>query len=108
MNSSMGASLDRSAATAMSSPGLQAATLHNLHFPSEGACPNPYDPDRPPSVEEFGLRHLKTPAEIEQILYLRKAIDLSVHSRALAHFLSLEKKETSAALSAPSSCAERP
>ena len=57
----------------------------------------------PLPVEEFGLRHLKTASEIENILHLREAIDLSVHSRGHSDFISLEKKETSAALSAHSS-----
>ncbi len=57
----------------------------------------------PLPIEEFGLRHLKTASEIERILHLREAIDLSVHSRGHSDFISLEKKETSAALSAHSS-----
>lgn len=57
------------------------------------------------AVEELGLRHLKTLAEIEEILYLREAIDLSVHSRAHSDFVALEKKETSAVSSVLSSCA---
>ena len=50
----------------------------------------------PLGIEEFGLRHLKTFSEIQEILYLREAIDLSVHSHA---HLALEKKETSVASS---------
>ena len=64
--------------------------------------------NEPPSVERFGLRHLKTASEIEQILYLRTAIDLSVHSQTGADFLALEKKETSAASSGPSNCVGTP
>lgn len=54
------------------------------------------------AVEEVGLRHLKTLSEIEQILHLREAIDLSVHSAAGSDFRTLEKKETSAVSSVPS------
>ena len=43
--------------------------------------------------------------EIEQILHLRHAIDLSVHAAAGAEFVEREKKETSAVLSVPSNCA---
>ena len=54
------------------------------------------------SVEDFSIRHLKTFRDIEDILYLREEIDLSVHSATGPEFLELEKKETNAALSAPS------
>jgi hypothetical protein len=47
-------------------------------------------------MEGVGLRHLKTPAEIGQILHLREAIDLSVHSAGSPDFRLLEKKETNA------------
>jgi hypothetical protein len=53
------------------------------------------------------LHHLKTPGEIATILPLREGIDLS----ALAgdcEFTRLEKKETSAALSAPSRFTVKP
>jgi hypothetical protein len=39
------------------------------------------------------LRHLRTHAEIEQVLPLRQEIDLSAHA-AGEEFLRLEKKET--------------
>lgn len=55
------------------------------------------------AIDQVRLRHLNTLAEIEQILHLREEIDLSVHSAAGADFHALEKKETSAALSVPSS-----
>lgn len=54
------------------------------------------------AIEDVGLRHLKTLAEIERILHLRDEIDLSVHSAAGAAFHALEKKETSAVSSARS------
>jgi hypothetical protein len=53
------------------------------------------------AAAEVGLRHLKTPGEIERILHLRDAIDLSAHGAARPEFRALEKKETSAASSAP-------
>ena len=53
-------------------------------------------------MEEVALRHLKTSAEIEQILHLREAIDLSVHSAGSPDFRLLEKKETNAGSSAGS------
>lgn len=59
----------------------------------------------PLGIQEFGLRHLRTSSEIEKILHLREAIDLSVHTRAHTDFLALEKKETSAVSSGPSNCA---
>ncbi len=52
--------------------------------------------DRPaamPGIESIVLRHLRTPEEIEAILHLRGAIDLSAHASGV-DFLSLEKKET--------------
>jgi len=49
------------------------------------------------------LRHLVTPAEIEQVLPLREGIDLSAHAAAGDAFFALEKKETNWVLSAPSS-----
>lgn len=82
-----------------------------LFGPSSCALrPPPYASERGHSlgIEELGLRHLKTLPEIATILHLREAIDLSVHSAASSDFLAREKKETSAASSARSSCAGKP
>jgi hypothetical protein len=90
----------------MSGHASQSAGQQGLFFESGAAAAQPACAQgHRLSVEEFGLRHLKTPDEIERILHLRKAIDLSVHSHALTNFLALEKKETSAVLSVPSNCA---
>lgn len=59
---------------------------------------------RTQTVNDFAIRRLKTSLEIEDILYLREEIDLSVHEAAGAAFSALEKKETNAALSAHSNC----
>ena len=58
-------------------------------------------------MEGVSLRHLKTPAEIEQILHLREAIDLSAHSVGSPDFHFLEKKETSAGSSVRSNSKAR-
>lgn len=65
--------------------------------------------ERPASfaVDELELRHLQTRSEIETILHLREAIDLSAHSGAGSQFLAREKKATSVALSGRLSCIER-
>ena len=52
-------------------------------------------------VDSVVLRALKTPSEIEAVLHLRDEIDLSAHHGA-GNFRSLEKKETSWVLCAPS------
>lgn len=44
-------------------------------------------------VQSVVLHHLQSPAEIDQILFLREEIDLSVHT-VKSNFGSLEKKET--------------
>jgi len=80
--------------------GAHAARANNQHatqLPDEGNTGRAAI-----AVEEIGLRHLRTPAEIERILHLREAIDLSVHSAAGCEFRALEKKEMSAVLSARS------
>lgn len=41
------------------------------------------------------LRHLKSAREIERVLHLRNAIDISVHAMSGRSFADLEKKETS-------------
>lgn len=102
MSSYLGSTPVRSAPAGIGSPAMQAAQLQRWHYGPERPGG---ETSRPAAVQEFTLRHLKTAAEIERILYLRQAIDLSVHTRAPANFESLEKKETSAASSAPSSCA---
>ena len=56
-------------------------------------------------VGEVVLHHLRTPAEVDNILFLRGEIDLSAHAAAGPEFDRLEKKETSAASSAVSSLA---
>ena len=59
------------------------------------------------SARAVVLRHLRTPAEIASILFLRDEIDLSVHTAAgRRQFEELEKKEMSAASSAGFSLAE--
>ena len=107
MNSSTGSSAGRSVSVGMSGHSSHSASQHGLFFESGAAAAQSAAcaAGHRLSVEEFGLRHLKTPDEIERILHLRKAIDLSVHSHALTNFLALEKKETSAVLSVPSNCA---
>lgn len=59
-------------------------------------------------VDELELRHLSTREEIEEILYLRENIDLSVHTAAGGDFEALEKKETNAGLWERSGFEERP
>lgn len=60
----------------------------------------------PRPVQEVVLHHLRTPEEVENILFLRGEIDLSVHAAAgAAEFDRLEKKETKSASSADSSSA---
>lgn len=60
------------------------------HIQSAGAC-------APMMSERLAVRQLRTPAEIEAILHLRDAIDLSVHAASSPEFLAREKKETRAA-----------
>lgn len=91
-------------------PGLGGAIAvcpsnhHALQFSnSEDATPEVPQGGKAIAVEAVRLRHLKTRPEIERILHLRDAIDLSVHSAA-ADFRSLEKKEMSAASSGHSNC----
>jgi hypothetical protein len=61
-----------------------------------------YMPPQPPAREVFQindvvLHHLRTPAEIASVVFLRDEIDLSVHAAAgRQQFDTLEKKETSA------------
>jgi hypothetical protein len=74
---------------------LQTSTAH---LRASAAVPG----RRPFSADDLVLRHLRTPAEIARVLHLREAIDLSAHAAAGPHFGTLEKKETSAGLSAPS------
>jgi hypothetical protein len=106
MNSSTGSLASGFAAGGMSGRASPPASQQAIFFESgAGATIRGCEDGHRLSIEEFGLRHLKTAAEIEEILHLRKAIDLSVHSRALTNFLTLEKKETSAVLSVPSNCA---
>jgi hypothetical protein len=106
MNSSTGSLAGRFAGGGMNGRASQSANQQGIFFESGATATAPAcEEGHRLSIEEFGLRHLKTPVEIEEILHLRKAIDLSVHSRALANFLALEKKETSAVLSVPSNCA---
>lgn len=54
-------------------------------------------------AQQLAIRHLRTRAEIETIMHLRDAIDLSVHAAA-PQFLAREKKETNAVLSGLSNC----
>jgi hypothetical protein len=106
MNASMGSMAGLSATAGMAGIGSQAAGQQRAWLDAGLAASAPHCvAEHPFPIEELGLRHLKTPEEIGQIFYLRKAIDLSVHSRALADFLALEKKETSADSSVPSNCA---
>jgi hypothetical protein len=106
MDNSVAPAVDRSAAVGNSIHASQAVSGERMFFDSTGSTlPQSAPPSESSHIEEFGLRHLKTAAEIEQILYLREAIDLSVHSNAHTNFIALEKKETSAVLSAPSTCA---
>jgi hypothetical protein len=60
--------------------------------------------ERPDLMKDVVLRHLKTPAERAAILHLREEIDLSALAGD-AGFVTLEKKETSAASSSVSTCA---
>ena len=54
--------------------------------------------------EPLRVRHLKTPAEISEILHFREEIDLSAHTAAgRSDFHTREKKVTSAVLSGLSS-----
>jgi len=58
----------------------------------------------PLALGDVVLHHLRTPAEIADIVYLRDEIDLSVHAAAGRDtFERLEKKETSAGSSSGSS-----
>lgn len=59
---------------------------------------------QPFSADDVVLSHLRTPAEIASVLHLREEIDLSVHAAAGPQFATLEKKETSAVSSMPSTC----
>jgi hypothetical protein len=59
----------------------------------------------PLSIQDVVLHRLRTPDEIESVLFLRDEIDLSVHAAAGRQFELLEKKETSAGSSADSSSA---
>lgn len=60
------------------------------------------------AIDELAICHLRTHSEIERILHLRKAIDLTVHAAAGAQFAEREKKVMSAGLSVLSSCAGKP
>src|SRR5215208_2938945 len=104
MNSSTG-SLAGRFAVGVNGHAAQSAGQAIFFEPGSGTTAPACDGGNAVSVQEFALRHLKTPAEIEEILHLRKAIDLSVHSHAPTNFVALEKKETSAVLSGPSNCA---
>ncbi len=76
--------------------------LHMMHHPASSAArPAPFAPG-PSGLEGLGedheplvLRHLSTPAQIKEVLVLRKGIDLTAHEAAGAAFFELEKKETS-------------
>ena len=63
----------------------------------------PFTPRPPLAIRDVVLRHLRTPPEIAEVLHLRDEIDLSVHAAAGPLFAALEKKETSAVSSLPSS-----
>ena len=57
-------------------------------------------------IHDVVLHHLRTPEEIESIVYLRDEIDLSVHAAAgRQQFESVEKKETNAVSCSVSSSA---
>jgi hypothetical protein len=56
----------------------------------------------PLPIQDVVLHHLRTPDEIDSIVYLRDEIDLSVHAAAGRQFELLEKKETSAVSSSDS------
>ena len=63
-------------------------------------------PLHPPlPIQEVVLHHLRTPHEIEQVIFLRDEIDLSVHTAAGPQFELLEKKEMSAGSSSASNSA---
>jgi hypothetical protein len=55
-------------------------------------------------IDDLAIRHLRTQSQIEEILHLREAIDLSVHSAGSPDFRAREKKVTSAVLSGHSIC----
>jgi hypothetical protein len=57
----------------------------------------------PLPIQDVVLHHLRTPDEIDSIVYLRDEIDLSVHAAAGRQFELLEKKETSVVSSSDSS-----
>jgi hypothetical protein len=60
----------------------------------------------PLALGDVVLHHLRTPAEIADIVFLRDEIDLSVHAAAgRATFEGLEKKETTAVSCSVSSSA---
>jgi hypothetical protein len=59
----------------------------------------------PLPIKDVVLRHLRTPDQIENVIFLRDEIDLSVHAAAGRQFELLEKKETSAVSSTVSSSA---
>jgi hypothetical protein len=101
MDNSVESAVTRSAAVGNSMHALQPSSGAHMLFGPAG--PDSTAAGERSHIEEFGLRHLKTLAEIEQILHLREAIDLSVHSST--DFLALEKKETSAVSWGPSNCA---
>jgi len=83
--------------------------MESIHAAS--ARPVAYMPPPSPAREAFQihdvvLHHLRTPQEIESIVFLRDEIDLSVHAAAgRQQFETLEKKETSAGSSSVSSSA---
>lgn len=65
-----------------------------------------FAPRHPFRADEVTLRRLRGPTEIASVMHLREEIDLSVHTAAgAARFVSLEKKETSAASSSRSTWA---
>jgi hypothetical protein len=104
MNSSTG-SLAGRFGVGMNGHAAQSASQAIFFEPGSATAAPACGEDNRRSVQEFALRHLKSRAEIEEILHLRKAIDLSVHSHAPTDFVALEKKETSAVSSGPSNCA---
>jgi hypothetical protein len=61
--------------------------------------PMPFGTEPLSFSDRVQLRHLRTHADIEQVLPLRQEIDLSAHA-AGDEFLRLEKKETNWGLSA--------
>jgi hypothetical protein len=50
----------------------------------------------PLPIQDVVLHHLRTPDQIENVIFLRDEIDLSVHTAAGRQFEELEKKETTA------------